>query len=241
VGEGPPVALISGLSQPGARWRRVAALLAAKGFTAITFDNRECRGTGPCPDGFTLTDCALDVIETLDSLGIDAFALAGISMGGMIAQEVLAEAPERVTAAALLATSPGASLTVPPDDLAVVLAPTPQEMWTRLTGPGFAAAHPDVIAEEAQLTIDAATPLEGVMRQMQAIVAFDPLDRLESLNVPTVVIHGDYDPLIPYENGVRLAKKLGTELITFEGAGHALEFERPAEVADILAAHFARR
>jgi pimeloyl-ACP methyl ester carboxylesterase len=53
-----------------------------------------------------------------------------------------------------------------------------------------------------------------------------------------VVIHGDCDPLVPYENGVRLAKKLGVELVTLEGAGHALEFERPAEVADLLTQRF---
>jgi 3-oxoadipate enol-lactonase len=216
----------------------VAALLAEKGFAVVAVDNRECGGTGPCPDGFTLTDCALDVIETLDGLGLDAVCLAGISMGGMIAQEVLAEAPTRVTAAALLATSPGQSLGVPPPDMTILMAPSPAELWTRLTGPGFAAGHPDIIAEEAQLSVDAATPIEGIVRQVQAIAQFDPLDRLDGLDVPTLVIHGDHDPLVPYENGVRLAKKLGTELVTLEGAGHALEFERPAEVARLLADRF---
>jgi 3-oxoadipate enol-lactonase len=218
----------------------VAALLAQRGFTAITFDNRECGATGPCPDGFTLADCAGDVIETVDGLGLDRFFLAGISMGGMIAQEVMALAPHRIDAAALLATSPGQSIGVPPPDLAILMAPSPQVMWSRLTGPGFAQAHPDVIEEEGRLSLEAATPPEGVMRQLQAIMQFDPGATVDGLDIPTVVIHGDHDPLVPYENGVRLAKKLGCELVTLEGSGHALEFERPDEVADLLVTHFRR-
>lgn len=197
-------------------------------------DNRECGGTGPCPDGFTLSDCAGDVLETAAALGIDRFDLAGISMGGMIAQEVLALAPDRIKAAALLATTPGGPLTVPPPDPTVLMTPDPAELWTRLTGPGFAAAHPDVIAEEAALSLEAATPIEGSIRQLQAVWQFDPGDRLDGLDVPVVVIHGDADVLVPYENGVRLAKKLGCELVTLEGAGHALEFERPDEVTRLL-------
>jgi pimeloyl-ACP methyl ester carboxylesterase len=240
IGSGPPVVLVSGLAQPGARWRRVAEFLAAQGRSVLTLDNRECGGSGPCPDGFTLSDCAGDVVETAAALGIERFDLAGISMGGMIAQELLALAPERVNAAALLATSPGGKLAVPPPDPTVLMAPDPAEMWTRLTGPGFAAAHPDVIAEEAALSLDPATPLEGSIRQLQAIWQFDPGDRLAALDVPIVVIHGDHDPLLPYENGVRLAKKLGCELVTLEGAGHGLEFERPDEVAALLLKHFWR-
>lgn len=229
--------MVAGLAQPGRRWHRVASRLADAGFTAVTFDNRGCR-TAPCKD-FDLADCAADVLELADSLGHERFALAGLSMGGMIAQEVLAAAPGRVTAAVLLATHSGGPDVVPPPDLMILVAPHPREMWSRLVGPGFAEAHPDVIEEEAQLSLDADTPVEGIMSQLQAILRFDPgLD--SSLEVPVVVGHGDHDPLLPYENGVRLAKRLGCELVTYDGAGHALEFERPDEVASLIAEH-ARR
>lgn len=216
----------------------MAALLATAGHTVFTLDNRECGATGPCPDGFTLTDCAGDVVETADRLGLDRFFLAGISMGGMIAQEVMALVPERIDAAALLATSPGQSIGVPPPDLAILMAPSPQVLWARLSGPGFAEAHPEIIEEEARLSIEAATPVDGIMRQLQAIMQFEPGAKVDDLGIPTVVIHGDHDRLLPYENGVRLAKKLGCELVTLEGAGHALEFERTADVADLLLKHF---
>jgi pimeloyl-ACP methyl ester carboxylesterase len=229
------------LAQPGARWRRVAKLLADEGFTVVSVDNREVGATGPCPNGFTLTDCALDIIELADSLGFDDFYLAGISMGGMIAQEVLAEAGDRVPAAALLATHPGGTDAIPPPDLMILVADTPQLLWTRLTGPGFAEANPEIIEEEALLSLAAATPLDGIMRQLAAIMQFDPGDRLAGMETSVVALHGTADLLIPYENGVRLAKKLGCELITFEGDGHALEFERPVEITEILTTHFAAR
>ena len=233
LGSGPPVVLVSGLAQIGARWHRVAKLLAVD-HTVVTLDNRECGATGPCPDGFTLTDCAADVLETADALGLDSFALAGISMGGMVAQEVIALAPQRITAAALLATHGGGADVIPPPDPGVLMQPEPRMLWTVLSGPGFAETNPQVIEEEAQISIDAATPLDGIMRQLQAIFAFDAGGKLSALDVPIVVAHGDQDPLIPYENGVRLAKKLGCELVTYEGAGHALEFERPHEVAELI-------
>ena len=200
----------------------------------VTLDNRECGATGPCPDGFTLTDCAADVIETADAIGLDDFALAGISMGGMIAQEVMALAPDRIRAAALFATHGGGASVIPPPDLGVLMQSDPRQLWSVLTGPGFADAHPQIIEQEAQISIDAATPLDGIIRQLQAVFAFDSGEKLSALDVPIVVAHGDQDPLIPYENGVRLVKKLGCELVTYEGAGHALEFERPHEAADLI-------
>lgn len=239
LGSGPPVVLVSGLAQTGARWRRVAQLLADD-HTVVTIDNRECGATGPCPDGFTLTDCAADILEAADRLGFETFAIAGISMGGMITQEVLALAPDRIAAAALLATHGGTPGAIPPADPAILMQPDARQLWTVLTGPGFADANPDVIEEEAQLSVDAATPLDGIMRQLQAIFSFDPADKVSALDIPLLVMHGTHDPLIPYENGVRLAKKLGCELVTFDDAGHALEFERPREVSDLLRAHFAQ-
>jgi 3-oxoadipate enol-lactonase len=229
--------LVSGLAQIGARWHRVAHLLS-EDHTVVTLDNRECGGTGPCPEGFTLTDCAADVIETVDAIGLGDFVLAGISMGGMIAQEVMALAPQRIRAAALFATHGGGPSVVPPPDAAVLMQPDPRQLWTVLTGPGFAEANPEVIEEEAKISVDAATPLDGILRQLQAVFAFDAGEKLSALDVPIVVAHGDQDPLVPYENGVRLAKKLGCGLVTYEGAGHALEFERPHEVAELIRRHF---
>ena len=250
-GSGEPVVLVSGLAQVGARWRRVAARLEDR-FEVVTVDNRECGGTGPCPDGFGIPDMAADVLEAAARLGHERFFLAGISMGGMIAQEVIRQGPERVRAAVLLATSAGGARSVQgdpsvlmpaggrpdPDDAGAVLAAA-RGTWARLAGPGFAERQPDVIDEEARLSVQAATPLDGVMRQIQAILSWDPGDALAGTDVPIAVAHGDADPLVPYENGVRVAELVGSELVTYEGAGHVLESERADEVAGLMASHFA--
>ena len=242
-GTGEPVALVSGLSQVGRRWHRVTDRLSDE-FQVITFDNRETGRTGPCPDGFTLTDIAEDVLAVLTALGHEQFFLAGISMGGMISQEVIRQAPDRVRAAALLATHGGTPTSVQPPDLGILMpvSEDPMEsarvLWSRLSGPGFADANPEVIEEEARLSVESPTPVDGVMRQIQAITGFDPGDALVGTSVPVVVGHGDHDPLVPYENGTRLASKLGCELVTYAGSGHGLEFERADEVAELLRSHF---
>jgi pimeloyl-ACP methyl ester carboxylesterase len=244
--------LVSGLAQVGARWRRVATLLEDE-FTVVTVDNRECGGTGPCPDGFTVPDMGADVLAAMTRLGHERFFLGGISMGGMIAQEVMRQAPERVRAAVLFATGGGMGVHVQ-GDMTVLQPPggaidpsdpvarleAARETWTRLSGPGFADAHPDVIDEEAQLSVDAATPLEGIMRQLQAIFAWNPGDELVGLaeRVPLVIAHGDADPLVPYENGRILAERYGSELVTYPGSGHVLESERAEEVAALMRSHF---
>lgn len=239
AGAGQPVLLVSGLGQTGKRWRRVVPKLVEADYTAIHFDNRETGGTGPCEDGFTLADVAGDALDLMTSLGHERFFLAGISMGGMISQEIVRLAPERVRAAVLLATHGGAAASIAPPNPGV-LGPqadgTPT--WARLAGPGFYEAHPDVIEEETALSLESATQPEGYMRQMQAIQAFNPEAAIRDLGVPIVIGHGDRDPLVPYENGVRLAKALGVELVTFEGAGHVLECERVDEITTLMVRHF---
>ena len=241
AGIGDPLLLVSGLGQVGKRWRRVVPLLADR-YTVVTFDNRETGGTGPCEDGFTLADIATDALDLMTALGHERFFLAGISMGGMISQEIVRLAPSRVRAAVLLSTHGGAAGSVPPPN-AGVLGPQPdgKPTWARLAGPGFAEAHPEIIEQETALSVESATPPAGYLRQMQAIQQFNPDAAIRDLGVPIAIGHGDQDPLVPYENGVRLAKALGVELVTFEGAGHVLECERVVDIVDLLRRPFADR
>jgi 3-oxoadipate enol-lactonase len=239
IGDGPPILWVQGWSQPGVRWRRVAERFADR-YTCVMPDNRECGGTGPSPEPFTLANLADDLLELMADRGHERFLLVGTSMGGMVAQEVIRRAPERVVAAVLLSTwgsSVGAVLA--PDPTVVFPVGTTRyeigwNLWSRLSGPGFAEAHPEVIHEEAEINAAHEITLDSVMRQLDAIRQWDPGDALVGLPTPIVVAHGDCDPLIPYENGVRLAERLGVELVTYEGAGHGLGFERSDEVTALI-------
>src|SRR5687768_3345138 len=88
AGSGDPVLLVSGIGQTGTRWRRVAPLLA-EDYTVVTFDNRGVGATGVPDEPFTLTDIANDALDLMSSLGFERFFLGGISMGGMISQEIV--------------------------------------------------------------------------------------------------------------------------------------------------------
>jgi len=253
TGTGDPVYLVAGLGQVGGRWHRVVPLLADE-YTVVTLDNREVGRTGASAESFTLPDLASDVLELATKLGHERFFLMGISMGGMISQEIVRQGGDRVRAAVFLATHGGSPTSVPPEDLGILLragegidvtteagrAEASERGWASLTGPGFADAHPDVVREEGALGIEAATPPIAYMKQMQAITAWDPADALVGTSVPIVVGHGNADPLVPYANGVNLSSRLGVELVTYEGSGHWLEVERAAEVAQLAKDHFAK-
>lgn len=243
VGEGPPLLFVSGWSQPGRRWLRFAQRLADT-YTCVMPDNRECGETGPSPEPFTLTDLADDLLGVMDELGHQRFRLVGVSMGGMISQEIIRRAPGRVVAAVLVSTHGGSPTSVLPPDPTVVFPRGTNRyeigynLWSRLAGPGFAEAHPEVIAAEAEVNAAYEVGLDGVMRQLQAIQQWDPGDAVVGIGVPIVLAHGDADPLIPYENGVRLAAKLGVPLVTFPGVGHGVPFERPEELLALIREFF---
>lgn len=239
VGEGPPILFVQGWSQPGRRWLRTAQRLADR-YTCVLPDNRECGRTGPSPEPFTLTDLADDLLALMTELGHERFLLVGTSMGGMVSQEVIIRAPERVVAAVLFSTwGSSKDAVLAPDPMVVFPVGTTRyeigyNLWSRLSGPGFAEAHPEVIAEEAEINAAHEIGLDSVMRQLDAIRQWDPGDALVEVDVPIRLAHGDADPLIPYENGVKLAERLAVELVTYPGAGHGLGFERPDEVVALI-------
>jgi pimeloyl-ACP methyl ester carboxylesterase len=243
VGSGPPILFVQGWSQPGARWRPLAERLADR-YTGVMADNRECGRTGPSPEPFTLTDLADDLLALMTRLGHERFLLVGVSMGGMISQEVIIRAPERVVAAVLVSTwGNTVEAVLAPDPTVVFPVGTTRyeigyNLWSRLSGPGFAEAHPEVIHEQALINAEHEITLDSVMRQLDAIRQWDPGDALAHVDVPMKLVHGDTDPLIPYENGVRLAERLGLELVTYPGVGHGVAFERPDELTAVVEEFF---
>jgi 3-oxoadipate enol-lactonase len=246
TGSGAPLLLIPGLGAGRSAFNPIVGDLAAA-HQVITFDPRgigESEGAG----NTTLTAMALDAVAVLDAAGVAAAAVFGASMGGLVAQHMVVDHPGRVASLMLAATSPGGDDGVEPkpEDHAKLLgkgARTPEEAYriacTVLYSPQFQRAHPEFI--EAQIRERALHPVRPRVFSAQFNAMWQPDDSftsLASVAVPTLVLHGTDDVVIPFENARILARQIpGAKLRPFEGCGHLFFHERPAETARVVSEH----
>lgn len=247
-GEGPPILLIMGLGGRGDAWTPVSQALAGAGYQAIQFDNRDT-GWSSYLSGvnYEVSDMAADAVGLLDTLGIEQANLVGISMGGMIAQEIMAAHSSRVRRAVLMATSPGGPEAVMPapqviQNLIGLMGNQSDgigKLYAAITGPGFAEANGHLIELAVQGALLKPTLPDALKRQSEAVMRWSTSGRLSKSSVPTLVMHGDADPLIPYANGVFIAETIpGARLHTLKGVGHLVPLEAPQEVIRVIGAFF---
>lgn len=199
---------------------------------------------------YTLADMADDAIGLLDALGIDSAHIVGASMGGAIAQEIALRHPKRIrTLVSIMATSGAHGLPPPkPEALQVLLTPAPtdragyiarQQQVMKVLRAG---AYPDeeaLDAARATRTYERGLNPAGYARQLAAIIASGSRrERLASVNTPTLVIHGDADPLVPIECGQDVARHVpGARMVTIKDMGHALPRVTWTPIIDAIAAH----
>jgi 3-oxoadipate enol-lactonase len=234
--DAPPLILLEGMGGDIPGWRRNIPVLAAKLYV-IAYDFRG-NGNSDEPTGsVTMTTFVDDTLALLDALGIDRAHVYGQSFGGMVGQELALTRPDRARTLILGCTHAG-----PRRVLRGKTSKVPKgEPWRAMYAPGFPDAHPEHVAED--LRIGAAQPRhpEGGRRQWEAMQGFDSYDRLPSLRVSTLVIHGTEDQAISVENARLLADRIpGAELVLLDGAGHLYHSEQ-AEAADAAVLDFVRR
>jgi pimeloyl-ACP methyl ester carboxylesterase len=242
------VLLIMGLGGHANEWGDTFVDALAAHYRVITMDNRGIAQSASMTEKWTLEDMARDALAVLDAVGCERALVAGTSMGGMIAQLVAADAPERVEKLALMSTHFGGRESLPPTAAASALFTpmpglSPGQMQRKslevLTGPGFAEAHPELLDQFADQREQVRTRARVFQAQFAAIVASDRSERVRSLRVPTLVLHGTSDQLVPVENGKLLAARIpGARLVLFEGVGHFPHFEKPHETVAELQAFF---
>ncbi|MEH6676227.1 alpha/beta fold hydrolase [Phenylobacterium sp.] len=239
--DAPAVLLINGLGSQMTRWPvPFCEKLVARGYRAIRFDNRDVgRSTWfQSGDRYTLSDMAADAMGLLDHLKIDKAHVAGVSMGGMIAQTVAIEHPGRVLSLTSIMSATGAPGTMDstPEAAAVLtqVAPDPTVDEEAFVVHGMknartigSPAYPwtdEALRERVLSEMRRAFNPKGVQRQRGAIGASgDRTEKLAKLNVPTVVLHGEVDPLIPKAGGEATARAIpGAELRIIPGMGHDL-------------------
>jgi len=200
------------------------------------------------PSPYTIADLAEDAIGLLDALGIRAAHVAGASMGGMIAQEMAIAHPGRVLSLTSIMSTTGEPDIKGPsfETLAALLEPFPPErgafverslrLHRTLGSPGFARDE-TYVRRLAARSFDRGYHPAGMKRQLIAIWASPGRRKaLAALTIPTVVFHGDADPLLPVENGVDTARAIpGAKLIRVPGMGHDLPREIWPQLIDAIA------
>ena len=163
-----------------------------------------------------------DTVALLDALGIERAHVYGQSFGGMVGQELALTRPERVRTLILGCTHAGPRHAIRKD------SKVPKgEPWRAMYAPGFPDRHPDHVADDLRIGAAQPTHPEGGRRQWEAMQGFDSFDRLPTLRVPTLILHGTEDQAIPVENAKLLAERIpGAELVLLEGAGHLYHSEQ---------------
>jgi pimeloyl-ACP methyl ester carboxylesterase len=251
----PPLLLVMGLGMQLIHWDLgLCELFAERGFHVIRFDNRDAglstKIDAPVPNvmrlmaglpaevPYRLSDMATDSFGLLDHLGIDRAHVVGTSMGGMIGQTMAIEAPERVLSLASMLSSTGDRRVGTPKlrvwSVLMRRAPRDRDAYMAyfarvLRMIGSPAYRPDDerVREIAGATFDRGHHPAATARQLGAILASGSRTAaLRDLDVPTVVIHGESDPLVPLRAGLATARAIpGAELITIPGMGHDMPKE----------------
>jgi 3-oxoadipate enol-lactonase len=247
AGEGEPMLLIQGMSATHLAWGRPFLDRLESDFDLTVFDNRGMGLSGRAELPFTTADLANDTVGLLDALEIEIAHVVGISMGGMIAQELALAHPERIrtlTIGASYCGGPQGSLMAPEDlqMLGTAYASGDREqvfraMWEINLSPGF-REDDSRFAPFTEMATALPAPQPVIMQQMRACGAHDTHDRLGQIDLPTLIIHGDADRLLGYSNGQEIAALIpDARLETLEGIGHMFWWEQPERAAELIREH----
>jgi pimeloyl-ACP methyl ester carboxylesterase len=250
-----PLLLVMGLATQMLAWHdEFCSRLVDAGFHVIRYDNRDIGlsthlHAAGMPDlqrmftepaavaSYTLEDMADDAVGLLDALGIPAADVVGASMGGMIAQTLAIRHPDRVRSLTSIMSTPSPWIGPPTQEAAaVLLAPSAGgrdeaieravQTYRVIGSPGYPLDEQE-LRRTAGIAYDRAYDPPGVVRQLAAIHASgDRTEKLHSVRVPTVVLHGEADPLVQLAGGQATAEAVpGARLVTFPGMGHNLPRE----------------
>ncbi|TDO36663.1 alpha/beta fold hydrolase [Paractinoplanes brasiliensis] len=261
--DGTPLLLIMGLGLQMLFWPETfRRLLIDRGFRVASFDNRDVglsthlTGHGIASPkvmltrtpGYGLPDMAEDAVAVLDGLGWLTAHVAGVSLGGMIAQTLAVRHPDRVRTLTSLSSTPAPHIGRPrPRALPALLSGTahnPEQaaahmvrIFRTIGSPAYPLDEP-WLRDVARRSFERAHDPGGVRRQLAAIVlATDRRPLLRRLRMPALVVHGDADPLVRLSGGLATARAIpGARFVVLPGMGHDLPGPLQPVIADELAA-----
>jgi 3-oxoadipate enol-lactonase len=245
-GVGEPLLLIMGMSGHHGMWGEPFRSLLERDFDVLAYDHRGIGESGWAEAPFTIAELAEDAARLMAAVGWDGAHVLGISMGGMVAQELALTHPELVRTLVLGCTYAGpngGSLHAPgPLRLVEAISTRDAELALRTAFEvNLSQQHRDAAGDyEAfrQLSLSAKVPAAVVMMQLQAALVHDTTARLPNLRIPTLVVHGTADEMIVASNGEHIAGLIpDAKLELLDGVGHLFWLEQPQRSAELVHEH----
>jgi pimeloyl-ACP methyl ester carboxylesterase len=246
-GSGEPLLMIMGMSGTHLTWGEPFLEALKRDFDVVIYDHRGIGLSAEAPAGYSIADLADDAAGLLDVLGWDSAHVVGISMGGMVAQELVLRHPSRVrtlTLGCTYAGGEGSSLSTPAVIQGLTEAMTSGDRerairagWGYNVSAGFAADE-DQYAEFRRRALEVPARLPAIMAQMQAIQPHDTSARLDRVTAPTLVVHGTEDQMLPVSNAEAIGRRIpGARVEIMDGIGHLFFWEEPERSAELVRSH----
>ncbi|HEV2062508.1 MAG TPA: alpha/beta fold hydrolase [Solirubrobacteraceae bacterium] len=246
-GRGEPMLLIQGMSGTHLAWGDPFLDALAEDFEVIAYDHRGVGRSSRVDEGFTLEQLAEDAARLLDATGIERAHVTGISMGGMVAQDLALGHPDRIRTLVLgcsYAGGEGSALTPPGtfERLAEAWQSGDRERalrtgWEINVSEQFASREGEY-EKWREMALTLRVPLAIIRLQLQAIAQHDTSARLGEISAPTLVIHGTDDQMLPAANSRVIADAIpGARLEELDGVGHLFWWEQPERSAALIRDH----
>ncbi|HUB35537.1 MAG TPA: alpha/beta hydrolase [Solirubrobacteraceae bacterium] len=249
AGAGEPLLAIMGMSGTKVHWGQPFLESLRRDFELVVYDHRGVGSSSRLHGPLTIAQLAQDAARLLDALELHSAHVLGISMGGMVAQELALAHPEKIRTLTLGCTYCGGDgSALASQDVMSRLAEAMtsgdrqraiRTAWEVNVSPAFADDH-DAFARFLDLGLHNAVPVDVIMAQMQAIMGHNTAARLPSIALPTQVLHGTVDQMLPVQNARQIASLIpDARLEIFDHVGHLFFWERPEPSAELLRAHAA--
>jgi 3-oxoadipate enol-lactonase len=238
-----------GMSGTALHWGEAFLDELQRDFETVVYDHRGVGASSRLEGPLTITQMAEDAAGLLATLELGSAHVLGVSMGGMVAQELALAHPEWIRTLTLGCTYCGGKLSAPAAPevlrrLGEAMLSGNRERALRVAFEvnvsAAAAANDELYAQMLDIAERRAVAVPVIMAQLQACAAHDTYERLSELRLPTLVVHGSEDEMLPVGNGRLIASRIpGARLEVFDGAGHLFFWEQPLREAELVRSHAA--
>ena len=246
-GQGEPLLLVQGLSGNHLHWGDRFLDALGDGLEAIAFDHRGIGHSDPATEPYTIADLADDAVGLLETLEVPSAHVMGVSMGGMVSQEIALRHPDRVRTLALGCTyagGEGSALTEPEVIMELaepLMAGRRRDALRAGLEVNLSAEHlrdPANVEAAAAISRQLPATLDVMLAQVQAVSEHDTSERLHRIEAPTLIIHGTQDRMLPVSNARHIARLMPrARLEILEGVGHIFWWEQPERAAELVREH----